>query len=95
MEELEVAKAKIEELKADLEKAKTPKQEDKIEDKLTVMLERVEALEQRWKKPAVKEEEEEEEEEDGDQCPVCGNVLNDFGNGTFYCTGCYEYFEEE
>lgn len=95
MGELEAAKARIVTLEAELVTAKTPKQEDKVEAKLTKALERLEALEGLYKKPKEKEEKPEEEEEDGDQCPVCGHVLSDMGDGEWYCSGCKEYFEEE
>ena len=91
--EYTAAMKKIAALEVDLEKARTPIQEDRIEDRLEKQLKRLEALEAKFQ-PKQKEEEEEEEEA-GDQCPQCGYVLTDLGDGTYYCAGCKDYFGPE
>lgn len=94
-DELEAAKQKIVELSDKLEKVQTPKQEDRAEEQLRDALRRLETLEKKYESRSTSKEEDEELEEDGDQCPVCGHVLNEMGGGEWYCPGCNEYFKEE
>ena len=94
-EELDKAKERIKTLEMELVAAKTPKQEDKADDRLEKALVRLEALEAKYNKPPEDKKEDEEEEEDGDQCPVCGTVLTGVDDDTYFCPGCREYFESE
>ena len=90
-DELTTAKMQIADLKEQLENATTAKAQDKLEAKLEATLKRLDALEIQKPKP----KEHDGEDEDDNQCPECGGVLYDIGDGVIECSRCGALFEEE
>jgi len=90
-DELTTAKLKIAELEERLNRAPEPRKQIALEKQIETALERLEAIEKRYKTPETKEE---EEEEDGDQCPSCGGTLYEMEDGVYKCSLCNQIWVE-